>query len=164
MTDDICGYEDTTTDHPCQHPAGSCPVPSHSDPDADNPQGRPDSYTEDRAAEVLAAAESGLSKGGCARSAGVTRDTLNRWLDKNPAYEDREFRAAFARARARGERRLVTAPLKDDPDDPVDIDGQHARFLLSTSFDYVKTEKRELENTGDEPLSELVVDFTDVDT
>jgi hypothetical protein len=44
------------------------------------------------------------------------------------------------------------------------MDGQHARFLLSSSFEYVKTEKQELENTGDEPLADVTIDFTDVDT
>jgi hypothetical protein len=108
--------------------------------------------------DILEGARMGMSKSGCARLAGTNRESLRRYLDAHP-----DFRAEFARARARGEQRLISGPLVDDEDTP-DMDGQHARFLLSTSFDYVETERHELENTGDEPLSELVIDFDNVDT
>jgi len=116
-------------------------------------------YEDDHEA-ILDAARDGLSKAGCARTAGTQKQNLQRYLE---AEENADFRDAFARARARGERRLLAGPLVDREGEP-DMDGQHARFILSTSFDYVKTEKRELENTGDEPLSEVTIDFTDVDT
>lgn len=153
MPDDVCGAE-CADGTPCQHPAGSCPVPSHSDPDAENPHGRGFSIDEDDHDDILNAARGGLSKAGCARAAGVDKASLLRYLDAHP-----DFRTAFRRARAHGERKLVEEPLYDD-----DMDGQHARFLLSSSFEYVKTEKQELENTGDEPLADVTIDFTDVDT
>jgi len=56
---------------------------------------------------------------------------------------------AFVRARSAGEQRLLTAALEKGPDGHTEIDGSHARFILSTSFDYVKTEKRELEDVSE---------------
>lgn len=153
MSDDVCGAE-CADGTPCQHPAGSCPVPSHSDPDAENPHGREFSIDEDDHDDILDAARDGLSKAGCARAAGVDKASLLRYLDAHP-----DFRTAFRRARSEGEQTLVREPLYDD-----DMDGQHARFLLSSSFEYVRTEKQELENTGDEPLADVTIDFTDVDT
>jgi len=159
MGDDVCGAE-CVDGSACQHPAGSCPVPSHSDPDAENPHGRDFSISPEDHDDILDAARDGMSKAGCARSAGVDEKSLARYLDAHP-----DFRRAFMRARSEGEHELVRRALYDDPDpNAPDINDQHARFLLSTSFDYVKTEKRELENTGDEPLGEVVIDFTDVDT
>lgn len=157
MTDDTCGAE-CVDGSACQHPADSCPVPSHSDPDADNPHGRDFSITPDDHDAILEAARKGMSESGCARAAGVDWPQLNRYLEAHP-----DFRSAFTRARHEGERKLVEGPLMDDrhPDAP-EMDGQHARFLLSTSFDYVKTEKRQLETEGDTALVE--VDFSDADT
>jgi hypothetical protein len=143
----------------CQHPAGSCPVPSHSDPNADNPQGRDFAIEEADRADILQAAREGFSKAGCARAAGVKKPSLLRYLD---AYPD--FRTDFMRARHKGERELLRVPLRDDPQNPVDIDSQHARFLLSTSFEYVKTEKRELEHSGTGEDGEIMIDWDNADT
>lgn len=143
MSDNICGAE-CVDGSECQNPAGSCPVPSHSDPDAENPHGRDFSISESDHDDILQAARDGMSKAGCARAAGVSHTELQRYLD---AHDD--FRAAFTRARHEGERKLVTGPLQQHEDDPVEMDSQHARFLLSTSFDYVKTEKREHEDVTD---------------
>jgi len=141
---DICGYEDTTTGKPCQHPAESCPVPSHDDPGAENPQGRDFTISEDDHDDILQAAREGFSKAGCARAAGVSDMELQRYLDEHD-----EFRGAFMRARHEGEKRLVTGALISDEHNVgpsgMEVDGQHARFLLSTSFDYIKTEKREVD-------------------
>lgn len=152
-SDDICGAEcvDGTE---CHHPAGSCPVPSHSDPTAENPHGRDFSLSEDDHADILDAAQGGMSKSGCARAAGVDEKNLRRYLEAHP-----HFRRAFMRARHEGEKKLVSQPLMDGEDAP-DMDGQHARFLLSTSFDYVKTEKRELEHSG-EGGGGIVINMTD---
>jgi hypothetical protein len=161
MTDDICGAE-CVDGSECQHPADSCPVPSHSDADADNPQGRDFVLGPEDHDALLTAARDGFSKAGCARAAGVQKQNLERYLN---AEKNADFRDAFMRARHEGERKLVTGPLRgpEDPDEP-EWDGQHARFLLASSFGYTKTEKRELENTGEDALSEIVIDFTDVDT
>lgn len=134
MTDEICGYEGTTTGEPCRHPAGSCPVPSHTDDDAENPQGRDFTITEDDHDDILAAARAGKSERGCARAAGVSWSQLDRYLEANP-----EFRSSFARARANGEDRWVEGGAQEDSG----IDSSFAKFMLASSYDYKKTEKRE---------------------
>ena len=83
------------------------------------------------------AAETGLSKRGCARAAGVSHTALQRYLD---AHDD--FRASFAQARSRGETELIVGGLRDE-----DFDTSMAKFILATSFDYKKTEKREVEGS-----------------
>jgi len=158
MPEDICGAE-TADGTPCQHPAtndNSCWIDSHG---GDTAVGRDFRIGPDDHEDILQAAREGMSKAGCARAAGVSKQNLQRYLD---ADENTEFRDAFLRARHVGERKLIRAPLQNDPADPVEIDGQHARFLLSTSFDYVKTERRELE--GDIDLGSVTVDFEDTDT
>jgi len=143
MTDDVCGHPTEGGDGPpCQNPAGEngrCWIPSHTDPDAENPQGRDFAIKEADHETILSAARDGFSKAGCARAAGVGEASLQRYLD---AHDD--FRSAFMRARHDGERTLLKGPLVEREDERESIDGQHARFLLSTSFDYQKTEKREL--------------------
>lgn len=163
MSDDICGAETSSTDEPCQHPVGSCPVPSHSSDDVDvNPQGRPSKFTDDRAQDAIEAAEEGLSKAGCERAAGVGDGTLNNWLEANPTFEDedgeeRQFLRAFRRARRAGESELVHRGLYDD-----DTDSSMVKFLLASSFDYKKTEQREVTGEDGGPveinLNETVVE------
>lgn len=142
--DDICGAE-CADGTPCEHPAGSCPVASHGADDADNAQGRPSKFTDERAQDAIDAAREGLSKAGCERAAGVGDGTLNNWLEADPTFtdadgEERHFLRAFRRARRAGESELVQGGLYDD-----DVDSSMAKFLLSTSFDYKKTEKREVD-------------------
>ena len=143
MTDEteLCGA-DTTGDQPCQNPAsgdGSCWIPSHgSDDDVENPQGRDFAIGEADHEDILEAAREGKSERGCARAAGVSSwAQLDRYLEAHP-----DFRSSFERARARGESELIEGGLRDD-----DVDSSMAKFLLASSFDYKKTEKRE--HTGD---------------
>lgn len=154
MTQDKCGHE-TADGTPCQNPAtdgDSCWLNEHGG--NANPSGRDFSLSEADHNDILQAARNGLSKSGCARAAGVSHTELNRYLDAHP-----EFRSSFAQARAQGETRLVSEGLRDP-----ETDSSMAKFLLASSFDYKKTEKTEVENTGDDPLAEVVVDFNDVDT
>jgi len=131
-----CG-EECVDGTPCENNAESCPW--HGDEPAPD-GGRDFSISEDDHDAILEAARNGVSETGCARAAGVTSwAQLDRYLDAHP-----EFRSAFVRARNEGERTLVEGGLRDD-----DMDSQHARFLLSTSFDYVKTERREVEHSDD---------------
>ena len=147
---DECGYPTDGGDGPpCELPAskadGRCH--HHTDTDERSNGGREWAISEADHEDILEAARDGFSKAGCARAAGVGEASLQRYLD---AHED--FRSAFMRARHSGERTLVKGPLVDHPDAPgggPEIDGQHARFLLSTSFDYQKTEKKELEHSGE---------------
>jgi len=136
--DDICGAE-CADGSQCQHPAGGCPVASHSDPDAENNQGRPSKFETVRD-DVVEAAREGLTIEGCARAAGVHKSTLYDWLD---TYD--EFSDAFMRARANGERRLLKQALTDP-----DVDSRTARFILERSFGYTKSQ--EIEHSGDVDL------------
>jgi len=158
MTDDICGAE-CVDGSECQHPAGSCPVPSHHTDGADNPQGRDFVLGPDDHEDLLNAAREGFSRAGCARAAGVSKQVLQNYLD---APENAEFLDTFMRARHEGERKLVTGPLREPehPDEP-EWDGQHARFLLASSFDYVKTEKQEVTGEDGGPLMILETDGDD---
>jgi len=162
MTDDICGAE-CADDTPCEHPAGSCPVASHSDDDAENGQGRPSKFTDDRAQDAIEAAREGLSKAGCERAAGVGDGTLTNWLEADPTFtdvdgEERQFLRAFRRARRVGESSLVEGGLYDD-----DVDSSMAKFLLASSFDYKKTEQREVTGDGGGPV-EIAINETVVET
>jgi hypothetical protein len=151
MSEDICGYEGTTTGQPCQHPAGSCPVPSHSDDDAENPQGRDFSLDESDHDDILEAAEMGKSETGCARAAGVSWPELDRYLDAHPS-----FRSAFRRARAEGESEWIDEGRGDDGD------ASFAKFMLASSYEYKTTEKKEVTGEDGGPveinLTETVVE------
>lgn len=144
MGDDMCGAS-TTGDEPCKNPTSDdgdperCWIPSHNDPDADNPHGRDFAISEADHEDILQAAREGFSKSGCARAAGVSHTELRRYLD---AHDD--FRSTFMRARHNGERELLREALYEQEDAPRQMDGQHARFILSTSFDYKKTERKEV--------------------
>lgn len=149
MTDEnICGAETAGTDGPCQNPAGEngrCWIPSHNADtgagDAENPQGRDFAIGEDDHEVILEAAREGKSERGCARAAGVSSwAQLNRYLEAHP-----DFRSSFERARARGETELLEGGLYDD-----EVDSSMAKFLLASSFDYKKTEKREVEADVDQ--------------
>jgi len=96
-----CGHD--TPNGPCKNPTtpnnpedgkpSRCWIPSHNDPDAENPHGRPEKLA-DRRDDILAGARQGMTIEGCARLAGVSKDSLYRWLDK---YED--FSDAFRETR-----------------------------------------------------------------
>lgn len=145
MTDDVCGHPTEGGDGPpCQNPPGEngrCHIPAHNGEDKPAPQGRDFAISPDDHDDILEAARMGASKSGCARAAGVHIESLRRYLDAHDS-----FREAFAQARARGEQRLLEGPLYDTPEGEREMNGQHARFLLSTSFDYVKTERQEVED------------------
>jgi len=142
---DICGAP-TADDTACQHPTSDkggdpdrCWVPQHNSEPHDQLDGggRPSKFNDTRAREVLEAARECKSIRGCGRAAGVVKNTVINWLSQNPEFESetgeiREFLPAFMRARAEAETMLTRGPLAR----PDEIDGQHARFLLKTSFGY----------------------------
>jgi transposase-like protein len=144
MTDDgtdICGHP-TASGDPCQHPAtdgDSCWLNEHGGDAA--PSGRPstlDEYEDD----ILRGAQQGMTLEGCARLAGVDESTLHRWIQKHD-----EFRKSLKRARAHGELQHLQS-----------VNESGSRFILERSFGYTKTEKRELEHSGDG--LEIVADFS----
>ena len=161
MTDDVCGHPTEGGDGPpCELPAsksdGRCHHHTETDERANG--GREWTIDESDHEDILTAAREGFSKAGCARAVGVDEKTLRRYVD---AHDD--FRRDFMRARHRGERTLLKGPLVEREGEAESIDGQHARFLLSTSFDYQKTEKKELEHSGEVSgsLFELPPEVTD---
>jgi len=154
MSNETCGHP-TADGTPCQHPttddgdSGRCWIPDHNDSDVDTEAGgREFTITEADHDDILEAARLGASKAGCARAAGVSHSQLNRYLENHD-----EFRSAFTQARAKGEQRLIRGPLFNDPEPHTEeMDGQHARFLLSTSFDYNETKEVEHAGEGGGPL------------
>jgi transposase-like protein len=132
MTDeDICGAS-TTGEEPCQNPAGEngrCWIPSHNESDAENPHGRP-SLLEEHEEDIINAAREGLTYEGIARVAGIGVRTLHDWREE---YED--FSQSLERARSEAERDLIQ-----------DVDPE---FVLERSYDYVKTERREVDLDAD---------------
>jgi hypothetical protein len=142
-----CGAE-CVDGSPCQNRVGSCPVPSHTDPDAENP-GRPTEFTDERARLAIAAArDEGKSKAGCERAAGVGDGTIGGWLEANPTFEaddgtEQTFSRAFALARAAGESMYIEDGRREYGDTSF------AKFMLSSSFGYEKSEKRKTEHSGE---------------
>lgn len=151
MGDDTCGHE-TAKGTPCQHPVtegDSCWIPSHGG-NADN-HGRPklldDPQTRQR---ILVAVGQGLKVCDQAALAGISPDTLRRGLccvetprqpelDSNPC----DFCADYAQAHANGAREV----LQDC----------RPEFVASASYGYVKEEKRELEHSGPDGESPIMV-------
>lgn len=143
MTDDTCGWP-TDAGHACTHPPtednGRCWL--HADDDREI--GRPSKFDGERARAAIQAARQSKSKAGCARAAEIDKSTLEYWIQENPTFETDagdtvEFSNAFARARRDGETVLIQGGLRNN-----DVDTSMAKFLLATSFDYVKTERTEL--------------------
>ena len=147
MTDETCGWP-TTTDGECQNPAGedgTCWIPSHGDADAENPHGRP-SLLEEYEDDIYAAARQGLTYEGIARVAGIGVSTLHDWRD-----EHADFSESLERARSKAERDLIQ-----------DVDPE---FVLERSYNYVKTEKREIDMDADvDNTHDVTADFITFET
>jgi len=123
------------------HMLGEASAKAILDDDDGSSKGRDFTIDESDHEDILEAARLGKSERGCARAAGVSSwAQLDRYLD---AHDD--FRSSFERARARGESELIDGGLRDD-----DVDTSMAKFLLASSFDYKKTEKREVEADVDQ--------------
>jgi len=155
MSDDVCGHPTAGGDGPpCQNPAGEngrCHIPSHNpDDDRENP-GRPTKFNDERARRAIAAARLGKSKAGCARDAGVEDGgTIENWVQRNPTFTDKDgteknFFDAFRRARGDGETTYIREGRH--PEGPVDP--SFAKFMLASSYEYVKTERTEHDATED---------------
>ena len=108
-------------------------------------RGRPLKYTEDKADDAIEAAEKGMPVNASARAAGVWPKTIENWLDKSLDDDcDKipvSFFQRFMRARFEGEKKLHDRAEEKEH-------ASFEQFLLSTSFKYKKTEKKEL--TGED--------------
>jgi len=125
--DDICGAA-CVDGSPCQHPAGSCPVPSHSDPDAENPHGRDSKLTKQRQEDIAAAIEDGKSIRSAARMAGISPQTFHSWMSRGETQDEgiyRDFLDRIARAKGHGEDKYFNTVWEMAKED-----GDH-RFLAS---------------------------------
>lgn len=128
--DDICGAE-TGDGSPCQNPAvenGWCWIPSHSDPDAENPQGRDPKLTRERQEKLAQMLEEGQSIRAACRCNGIGTSTFYEWLEKGDVQDEgiyAEFAERVARARGAGERQLVDELLE------MAREQQDARTVLS---------------------------------
>lgn len=108
---DVCGHPTDDGDGPpCQNPAGEngrCWIPSHTDPDAENPQGRdrtrPSKQQQENIASVI---EGGGSIREACRRAGVHPEQFYRWMEygqDDPESAWGDFRERLVRARGEGE-------------------------------------------------------------
>jgi hypothetical protein len=155
MTDKkLCGAE-CVDGSACQHPAGSCPVPSHSDPSAEDP-GRPAAFDDERKRElVLTAVRAGLKVEDQAGHAQVHPDTLRRALccvktPSNPTLTTEDpcpFCEDYVHAHSSGALRV--------------LEECRPEFRASASFGYVKQEKHEHVGEGGGPLMILETDGDD---
>ena len=155
MTDDVCGHPTEGGDGPpCQNPAGEngrCHIPSHNDPDAENPQGSRSTFTDEDARIAIMAARKGKSERGIERQVGVSKNTIfgdDGWLYQDHRFTDEngnvvDFFTALMRARSDGEDEWIEEGRGEDGD------ASFAKFMLATSYDYKKTEKQEVEHSGD---------------
>jgi transposase-like protein len=129
-----CESTSTNDGSPCQRPAsrpdGRCHT--HTEVGEQSEPGRP-SKLADHWDDILAGARQGMTIEGCARVAGVARETLWNWRQKHP-----EFAAEFRRARAHGELQHLQS-----------VGDCGSRFILERSFNYVKTERREIDANHD---------------
>lgn len=163
---DECGAS-TTDGSPCElpgsYPDGRCY--HHTDAaDADS-GGRPTKFTDERARQAIDAAELGKSIEGCGRDAGVDEKTIRNWRDtegitfEGPDGNEYDFFRAFRRARGDGETYYITEGR--DPDG--DVDPSFAKFMLASSYKYKKTEKQEVDHSGDVSGFDFTVNWADGD-
>jgi hypothetical protein len=129
-------------EYAAKYPDGKCGI--HSDHNERGP-GRPSKLTDEVRQDVMVGARQGMTIEGCARLAGVAEKTFHSWLNENP-----DFRKSFRRARAQGELQRIQS-----------VNEQGSRFILERSYGYVKTEKRELEHSGDADSPIMVIDRGD---
>lgn len=87
--------------------------------------------------DILEAAKKPLNAKQIANRGGVARSTLFRWLDENE-----EFAFDYRTARSEAAEKLIEKGM--DPSDEVDM--RFVQFLLERSYEFYKTEKREIES------------------
>ncbi|PHQ44673.1 hypothetical protein DJ68_17385 [Halorubrum sp. C3] len=148
--DTVADVEDATVDELADvHMLGEASAKAILNGDDVGHRGRPSEFTDQRARAAIEAAREGKSKAGCERDAGVADGTIGNWLDADPTFTDangdeKQFFRAFRRARGDGESLYIVQGR--DPDG--DVEAPFAKYMLSTSYEYKKTEKQEVEHSG----------------
>lgn len=161
MTNDICGYEDTTTGHPCQHPAcrpdGRCWAHTeHEDLRANG--GRPTKLDLQRQENIAQAVEQGKSFSSACRRSGITPQTGIRWLQLGEDEDEGPYREFFERlTHAKGVGQdFWEERLHEVTDDPATI-----MAILKTQYpDTEWGEARRGEQAGDETVIRLPEEVT----
>lgn len=147
---ELCEYEKADGES-CRLPAsrddGRCH--HHTEIEGQRANGGRPSTLQDHLDDIMAGARQGMTLAGCARLAGVAEKTLYEWKNE---YDD--FRKSLNRARAHGELKHLQS-----------INDAGSRFILERSFGYTKTEKREVEHSGEDggPI-EIAVNETIIET
>jgi len=160
MSDGTCGYE-KDDGVPCRLPASRDDGRCHHHTDIDGERengGRPSVMDDHKERIVFTAVGSGLKVKHQASLAQVSPDTLRRHAccisdlreAEIEADDPCDFCEQYAQAHARGAMDV--------------LDDCRPEFVASASYGYTKTEKTELENTGDDPLAELTIDWDDAQT
>lgn len=132
--DDICGAE-TTAGQPCKNPTGEngrCWIPSHNEPGAENPHGRPSKLNLQRQEQIATTVEEGKSLSLAARKAGIAPSTAIRWFqigEEEEAGPYQEFYERLTRALGHGQDMWESMLLKAAEDDPATI-----MAVLKTQF------------------------------
>lgn len=118
MTDDICGYEDTSTGDPCKRTAGwgrdvdEGYCKDHAEGESGPPAHRPTKLTKKREENIAQMIEDGHSMSAAARSNGITVQTFFNWMDRGADEEETicaDFFERITRARGHGEKKYVDA-------------------------------------------------------
>lgn len=153
MPDDICGYEGTDGEEPCQNPTtddgdpNRCWIPSHNpSKDGGDPQGRPPTVA-DHIDEIVQLAELPVSDRGVIRLSPIGWSTHKEWQNKE-GEPYATYRERWDKHRGKAERKLAEEVAQNDP-----------RFLLERAFGYTK--EQTIEHEGD--AANVTVDFGDVD-
>jgi len=149
MTDDTCGHP-TQAGGECQHPTTDdgdperCWIPSHGG-GSDN-HGRPSSFDDDKREAIYSAVGTGLKANHVAAAAGISVQTLRRWLccisdlaEAELEEDPCDFCKGYARAHADGAREV--------------LEDTSAEFRASASFGYRKTERQEVTGEDGSPVT-----------
>lgn len=151
MPEQICGAE-TQSGRKCQKSGnkddGKCHIHSrHSETNIGNP-----SKYEDVRDELLEKAEEYITTKQVAHGAGVSKQTLYNYIQQ---YDD--FAEEFRKRRSKASQKLIRDQMNGE------VKASMAKFLLQTSFDYIKTEEKLVDENHDKDTLEdgFTVEYAD---
>lgn len=151
MTDEICG-ETRKDGNECQRDAGwgvdgknTGPCMDHR---ADHTHAK--KLTEERINQICGAAQEGAFKRHCAQISGITPQTLRNWLNEGEDDVEHDRDTPFADLYFRFHRARGAGAVKN-------LDNARSEFVLERSYGYTKTEKREVEHSGEVDGFEVII-------